>query len=330
MPNVLFNTFQVGHGIMQVKMSMLTPYSVAYVAANKPLNSTFIEAVAVEEMPIQSGEIGDNETEYNTTGVDDEGKTYQSTSKMKQSVKAEWLPVGSSNRMTAPDVRRGEFVMLYKFADADKYYWNTLKNDLSYRKLETVVFAFSGTQDENAKPDGTNSYTFEVSTHKGFVAMRTSKANGEPFAYDLVLNTKEGRFSLTDDVGNVIGLHSTDTRIIARNIDDTLVDLNKQAITMYAPESIDLVTKRFSLVASESAKVETVSSILNAQTHVITAATTVSGTLTRTAGPSGDHAQLGGTLHVDGRISGDAEINVKKVEALVGTFSQSCTAPNIK
>ncbi len=315
---------------MQANISMLVPYSIAYVAANKPLNSTLIEATVVEEMPIQSGEIGDNTTEYNTVGVDSEGKFYQTATNMKQTVTAEWLPIGSSNRMTPPDVRRGEFIMLYKFADADKYYWNTLKNDLNYRKLETVIFAFSATQNESAKPDPTNSYVFEISTHKGTISLRTSKANSEPFSYDLTLNTKEGHFSIQDDVGNVVGLHSADTRILARNKDETLVDLNQKQLTMMASEKVTIVTKDFNLIASESTNLTTKQSTVKAQSHNIAAATTVAGTLAQVGGASGDAATMTGTLNVTGKITGEAEIDVVSVTAVRGAFSQVCTAPNIK
>ena len=123
------------------RVSKLRFYSIGVVASNKALSSNVIEVTPIEELPMLDGEIDSNTTNETAKGVDASGKNYQSSVTMGNSIQAEWLRLGSANRMTSPDVRRGESVIIYQFGDADKYYWNTLKNDSQLRKLETVVYA---------------------------------------------------------------------------------------------------------------------------------------------------------------------------------------------
>jgi len=312
------------------QVSKMNAVSVGHVAANKPLNSANVEVIPIEAMPIQSGELADNASEYTAKATDKDGAAYEASAVMKSTVVAEWIPIGDSNRMTPPDVRRGELVMLYQFADSDKYYWNTLKNDLSFRKLETVVYAFSATPDEKAKPNHNNCYFIEVSTHKGRIHIHTTQANGEPYGYDILLNTKEGNFSITDTIGNQFLIDSSESRILLKNDKGSFIDLDKLILTMQTGDQINLNTKVYTL-KSEQSTVQTTTSTLTASTHSVTAETSVSGTLSQ---GGGNGAKFAGTMDVVGRITGEAEIHARLVTAdeIHGghvTSDSSITAPNV-
>lgn len=221
------------------EFSKLRPYSLGIVAENKALSSKDVEVVPYEQSPILDGEITSASADIKAKGVDSVGSVLEKTVTSTLSVKAKWLPIGASNRVSAPDVRRGELVMLYKFADADMYFWNTLKDDISLRKLETVIYAFSATMNESAEMNASTYYFIEISTHKKLITLHTSKDNGEPFSYDIQLNTEAGYFVITDDVGNHILMDSKNSRIHLKNVDGSEYDMDKTNLTINVPQRME-------------------------------------------------------------------------------------------
>jgi len=220
--------------------SKLQVYGIGIVAANKPLSSKLIEVTPIEDLTMLDGEITDNMVDVTAKGKDTAGGAYESNVSTTVTVTAEWLPVGMSNRVTPPDVRRGEHVVLYRFADVDKYYWTTLLYDMKLRKLETVIYAFSNTRNEDVDGSADTTYFLEVSTHKKLIHLHTSKSDGEPFVYDLQLNTADGVFTFQDDIGNYIQLDSKNVRIEIKNADGSIVDLDRRVINIHAPEDVNI------------------------------------------------------------------------------------------
>lgn len=223
-----------------MQMSKLIPYAVGIVAVNKPLTTTLIEVTPIEDLNFLNGEITDNIQDSVTKGLDSKGSSFESSVQVGATINAQWLPIGISNRVTAPDVRRGEKVIIYKYADVDMYYWTTLTYDMRLRKLETVIYAFSATQEENEVGKADNTYFFEVSTHKKTITLHTSKANDEPFIYDIQLNTNDGSFILQDDIGNFISLDSKNVRLEMKNSDGSWIDIDRKNINIYAPNNINI------------------------------------------------------------------------------------------
>jgi len=218
------------HSISKVKF-----FSVGIVAENKALNTDVVEVSPVEELPLLDGEITDNATTTEVKGVDKDNTTYNTKVNTTNTVSAKWLRLNYSNRISAPDVRRGAAVMLYQFGDEKKYYWTTLMDDSKLRKLETVIYAFSGTQSESADVSGDNNYYLEISTHKKLVTFHTSKANGEPFAYDIQLNTGEGKLLIQDDNGNFAFIDSKAKQIRLENTDGCFFEFLAKDCTLNIP-----------------------------------------------------------------------------------------------
>lgn len=242
------------------EISKLSIYSIAVVAKNKALSSKEIECVPLEDTPMISGEITDNASQYKSKAADASGAAYQTDITTTSTVKATWLPIGSSNRLTAPDVRRGESVALYRFADSDQFFWTTLRDDMRLRKLETVIYGFSATTDESAKPTAENMYFLEISTHQKLVHFHTSKANGEPFTYDIQINTKEGFIQIQDDSGNFFSFNSKERQIEMVNSDGSKVDINKKEIFL---EATDLISLKAKTVKTEATNIEDKATSIN-------------------------------------------------------------------
>lgn len=232
-----------------MEVSQLRIYSIGIVAANKVLSSKDIEVTPIEDLPMTDGELLDNVDQYSAAASTVDGAAYQVNVATANTVTATWLPINGSNRMTAPDVRRGETVVLYRFGDTDKFYWATLKDDMRLRKLETVVFAFSATRNENQDTTAETSYFIEISTHKKLIHLHTASADGEPFEYDIQLNTKDGYFVITDNAGNSFTLDSHRKQLQLENGAGSVLNILDKQIFMSSPDLIDMQTTRMTVKA---------------------------------------------------------------------------------
>jgi hypothetical protein len=218
--------------------------SLGIVAENKPMQNADgswcneIHATPIESQSMLNGELKSNPTPVEVSGVDGSGQSFSSKAIVDSTVTATWLPLGS-NRVTSPDVRRGERVYLWQAADDDKYYWTIAGLDGHLRKLETVVFAFSATKDEGTSGIDINScYYMEVSTHQKTITVETSTANGEKFAYLAQINAAESTLTLQDDVGQIVQIDSDEHKILIANQDGCHVILDKTRVNIKAIDEL--------------------------------------------------------------------------------------------
>lgn len=327
-----------------MKGSLLQIWSIGTVAANKPLDTTIIDVTPDEEVPFLDGEINADKTTSAVKSQDQDGKEYQVSMVSSNAIKAEWLPLGEANRKTAPDVRRGATVVIYRFGDTEKYYWTTMKADLHLRKLETVIWAFSGTKDEGAGVTTETTYFLELSTHKGQVTFHTSKANGEPFSYTIQINTKEGFIKFQDDAKNFFIIDSSEKQIAMHNGDGSYIDVNKKDITINAVNTFKLTAKDAIFEVANSITENTKTYKTTASTQTITATTTHKGTtahlgafaltgnMTTTAGEGGTgKASFGSDIDVKGAVLMQQSVNVSGTLTAAKIIStQPIEAPNVK
>lgn len=208
-------------------ISKLFLYSYGVVAANKPRTSMNIEVTPMEDVMLTNGELTDNLSSMNVKGKNADGSAFETTIHSAASITARWLPF-SSNRKTAPDVRRGEKVAIWRFADADKYYWSSLEYESKLRKLETVIYTFSDTRDEAAEATPETTYFIEISTHDKRIQLHTATSDGEPYGYDFLLDTRAGTFQIRDTIENIIFLDSGAKRIVMKNAAESFIDLHAE------------------------------------------------------------------------------------------------------
>lgn len=216
-------------------------YSEGVVAENKPLSTNDCLVTPYEVFPMMDGDLGDDIYESEVEGVDSFDVPFKLTVKTGTTIKCKWYQRGS-NRHTAPDVRRGERVEIWRFGDSKEFYWVSKGLDDHLRRLETVRFLF------NADPDGLgdnppspeNSYVFEISTHDKLITLQTSILNGEPFEYVIQLNTDQGYFTIKDDIGNYVTVDSQERSIRLQNADGSFIDLDKENINAYAKGNISV------------------------------------------------------------------------------------------
>lgn len=220
--------------------SSLFLFSVGYVTKNKDYNSRLIQALPVESASGTDGEVTHNPIEDILKGIDAKGDAYEVKATMTRDLECEWYPF-DDNRVTPPDVRRGELVEIYRLGNSPKYFWRSMNMRNGLRTLEHVVNAYGATPKAGGSGlsmDGC--YTSIISPLNGYVNLQTTKANGEPYAYTIQINTKEGNVNITDDVGNFFELNSKETRLRLRNANDSFINMEKQFIDMKADEYIQM------------------------------------------------------------------------------------------
>lgn len=323
-----------GHPSPDSAPSKLQVFTIGTAAENLALNSVTLEITPDEHMPMVDGELSTNANQTQATGQDLSGAQYQTSATSSGTIMATWLPLGQANRMTAPNVRRGEQVVVYRFGDNDKYYWNTMRNDLTFRRLETVVYAISATAVEGAACDQTNTYFVEFSSHKKSITLSTStsKVNGEVTCYTVTIDPGQGKLTIADDLDNTMFLDSTQNQWHIQNGDGSFFDMTKKAISMSAEDSVDIKTKAYSLEASDSITEKTNNRTMTATQNTITAETThngnlaMNGNIVTAPGASGE-----GDIHMAGNFQLDGNQNIKgNLTAVTIEATTSITAPNLQ
>lgn len=238
-------------------LSKLHFYSYGIVVKNKDLDSDLIEVDAKEDTSYTDGELTDFITKVEAKGEDHDGKSFTTKVETTNSIKAKWLSFVDTNRMTSPDVRRGEEVVIWRFGDTDQYWWTTLKQDKKIRRLETVIYGFCNLSEENTVMDHTNMYWLEISTHRKLIRFHTSKNDKEPFAWDLQLDTKKATFTLDDNDGGYFFYDAINRHFKMHNKDKSFIEINKKNAKIFTMERVDIETKHFEVKAQQSIKMTT-------------------------------------------------------------------------
>ena len=210
-------------------------YAIGTVLTDLMPGSKEIKVMPHEVMADVEGDLEAKET-VNKQITDSAGSTHDVKLDVENALTATWYNP-NSNRVTPPNVRKGEKVEIYKFADSSKYYWKTMGNELDLRRLEDVVYVFVNTKDEKETViNDSNSYTLNISTLNKMIKIQTADNDGEATTYKLYMDTKDGRVVLEDGRGNTVGLDSaTDTFNIKTNNEvniDAANVVNVSAVTI--------------------------------------------------------------------------------------------------
>lgn len=234
-----------------VPASMFRSVAIGVVTENKrmsdPAGSSAVEkrfsrivmVTPTELNPFLDSEIASNQQEMIFGGTRNDGQQYQGTLTVDVPIETTWLPSGT-NRISPPDVRRGERVEIFQASDEDKYYWRLLGLDDNLRKLETVVFAISATADEGkTQLDFDSCYFMEWSSHTQSITVQTSQSNGEVVGFQARFDMKEGTFAVQDTFSNYLRLDSVNTVWTMQNASGTYVKLEKENLYGFAPKVID-------------------------------------------------------------------------------------------
>jgi hypothetical protein len=236
-------------------MSKFTFYSVGIVATTKPLGSDIISVVPMEQLNLADGPLETFSDKRSLNLPNATGKVYSGTFTSTVKISATWLPLSDSNRMTAPDVCQNETVMLYRYANTDQYYWTTIFREPLIRRLEHVVYAYGNLRAPLQAWDQNSSYWMLWSTVEKLIHLHTSKSDGEPYAYDIIIDTKHGSVTIKDDINNSMTLDSPTSTLTVNTNKAAIV--NTQDATINASKSATVTTPVATINASSSMQVNT-------------------------------------------------------------------------
>lgn len=300
------------------------------VAENKEMSTDIVEVYLLESTSFLEGEVKSNPTVTETKGTHSSGQAYESSVTSDNTIPARWLPWGT-NRKSAPDVRRGERVLIFQYEDTDQYWWITTGLDDNLRKKETVIYTWSAHEDESDTLITTdNSYSFEVSAHSKHLTLTTTNKLGEPFRYVFQINTGDGVVTLTDDAGNYFELDSSATKITLENKDGTIFTLDKEKI-------IGICRDSMSFTATNNIEFKCTTFAIDSKTTNIKASssTNVTSPTTNISGAVNMGGGGGGRCNVTGPIISSDKISAASME-VAGTITcgklvsrDPISAPNV-
>lgn len=185
-------------------------YGLGYVVADKVEDSYEIEVYPVEVIPTAEGDLSQKDSS-SLSIQDSQGNNVAVKYDKSNSIPCTWYPNGEQNRITAPDVCKGDIVEIYTFGETDEYFWCVYSHNQALRKREKVLYYFSNKAGTGG--DSTQGYFLLVDTINKTVHFHTANNDGEACGYDLLFNTKEGQLSLSDTFNNSIILNSVEGKL---------------------------------------------------------------------------------------------------------------------
>ncbi len=300
-----------------MQASVFQVFSIGRVSDNKALGSSEIKAIPTETRFTVDEEVLTNpqqlETSYKTPSGQESVKGI-----IDNSITCTWLR-RNTNRVTAPDVRRDDQVVIWRLGDSDKYYWEDM-HTANVKRLETVIYAFSADPSGPIKGDLSNAYVFQISSHDKQITLNTSKANGEPFAWTVQLNTADGILSAESDGGEEFAIDSSAQHIWAKNAKGTMFELNKNDINAHAMNDVFFKADNNQTYNCKTFTVNATSGV-----HFNTPKVTCSDEL-----DVGSDTHIGGNTKIDGGLNftgpgrGEGNISAKTI-----TADESVTAPRL-
>lgn len=231
-------------------MNLLNCLGVGEVTSTKQSNSREITVhLPSYNMMADGRNVATAETVTQTSQTAD-GTNKTSKVLRSNSVTAVWMGDGG-NRLTAPDVREGTPVAIYRYGDSDTLYWTTKGVDDKTKRLETVVWGFSANPNIEGDSEFSldNFYTVEISTHTGKIGLTTSQVNGEKTKHQFQIDTQKGTMVMGDGEGNIIATNSMEHTTTIRNQEGTEITISKENILMKCSETLGIsVDKLISVI----------------------------------------------------------------------------------
>lgn len=230
--------------------SKLRIYSLGIVTADKEASSWEIEAYPIEVLPTVSGDFSETE-KIESTATNMVGEKVSISLEKSSTITAEWLPLGNYNRVSAPDVCRGETVVLFRYAGEDKFYWIPLYSEVDLRKRETVMYFFSNKDKavDNRDDLQKNGYYLLADTVGKRFQLHTSDNDEEAAAYDIIVDTNEGKITIQDNVENSVVFDSVN-KTYTITFGEKIEYISNKEMVLNAEETIDVTAQNTITITS--------------------------------------------------------------------------------
>ena len=220
-------------------------------ALDKPYNQRLLKVYIPELYPFFKDKLTDTTLKEQVT-INTQDGTESVQVNTSNVVTAEYIDI-VSNRVFPPDIRKGEYVLVFRYRDNDTFYWLPLNISDRLRRLEVLRFAVSNSREVDKELNEDNTYYIELDTlHKKSIVIRTSKSDGEQFRYLIHIDAKNNEVHIEDDDDNYILLKSDIPMIKAHNKNNTYIELNRDDGFINTPRDLRITVGRMLYIQSES------------------------------------------------------------------------------
>jgi hypothetical protein len=177
--------------------------------------------------------------------------------------------LGVLTNLQRPNVHIGEQVGVISLDNDSKYYWFFIGRDYQTRKTEIVRMYVCNKEDHDDKPTQDNAYVAEIDTRVGQkrVFVRTNQNMGEPFGYEMEINTVAGTMYFKDTNGNELHLNSAAQRWFWKNGATESIEL--------IPGNINVKTVNLNVAATASVNVTTKTTNVTSPSGINTTASAI-------------------------------------------------------
>lgn len=300
-------------------MNSLNCIGVGMVARNKQTNTDVCYVYPPSYFPAGDGEISGEVQTTEAKGLNKDGTENSSKVLSSNAIPAKWMNMQNPNRLTSPDVRIGSKVALYRWGDDPTIYWTTYGFSAETHRLETVIYGWNANPNtsKDSPFDYSTFYVFEVSTHTGRVAFRTSQSNGELTKHEFALDTKSGRLTYADGEQNVLAVDSKNHSFLFQNQEKSQFFISKKNIMLSCQEQLILsATKQLTINTKQlNINAETTNFISPKGFTLKGNATwqgnmTIMGNISSQVGPNGEAGDMScsGAIKATGQISSDVDV----------------------
>lgn len=216
--------------------SVFHQYSLGEVTNNPDYDDHVIWVMPTEKRYGITEETLNNPQREEFTYKDHEGNERSGNSTSNTGIQCTWMR-RNSNRVTPPNVRRGDEVTIWRLGDSNKYFWEDNCNT-SVKRVERVIFAYAADPSGPLKGDLSNCYIVEISPVDGLYGIHTSTANGEPFEWDFQIDAKGGRAAIESSNGEHVLIDSNERLIELANSDGSVAKLDKRNGVFDVPDDM--------------------------------------------------------------------------------------------
>jgi hypothetical protein len=289
------------------------------VAEDKVIDSNLLKVYIPEMLPHLTGSLSDNEGDETISYIDnDTQNTISSKVKTTNVITATFFNL-ITNRSDIPQLRKGEQVIIFQYADTDIYLWHPTGQKDHLRRLDTYRVSVSDQPDKDKIYDEIDdAYIFEIDTlHKKTIVLKTSKADNEKYQYLIKIDSEARTIQIMDDGENEIILESDIPRIRSSNRSGTFVDLNGEDCIIGAPQDVIIKAGRQMLLKAP------IGTINFDQTCSVTGAGIVlnGSNLVMSGGTVG----LNGSVKIDSLVCGPVQATGYSTGGYGGCYSKPST-----
>lgn len=149
---------------------------------------------------------------------------------------------GVDTNRSVPTLWRGMQVMVFNYANSDKYYWFPLERDDNRRRREHIRWSVADQDITNKNLDNDNTYFLEIDTkYRKHVWLHLSNSDGEAYKYDFKIDAETHVVELYDTPtdpskkSNTFRIDSDIPRISVQNASGTGIILNDVNLEVTVP-----------------------------------------------------------------------------------------------